>query len=109
MHMRTEIADLVCALNEGTPDRDLPLREEELDQLEAILRESPEVWPVGLVDTFTLLRRKLRWESIDRQQIPGPLLDFFDGKYQRDLDPMALARHIGQDICSACSDCGCRC
>ncbi len=109
MQTRMEIAALVGALNEEAPGRSLRLQDEELDQLEAILQENPEVWPVGLADTFTLLQRKLRMESIDRQLIPAPLLDFFDGKFQRDLDPMALARHIGQDICASCSDCGCRC
>jgi hypothetical protein len=109
MQTRMEIAALVGALNEEARGQDLRLGEEELDQLEAILQGNPEVWPVGLAETFTLLRRKLRWESIDRQMIPAPLVDFFDGKFQRDLDPMAMARHIGQDICAACSDCGCRC
>lgn len=109
MQTRLEIVALVDALNEEVPDPGLRLREEELDQLEAILRGNPEVWPVGLLDTLALLRRKLRWESIDRQLIPGALLAFFDGKFQRDLNPMALARHIGQDLCASCSDCGCRC
>lgn len=107
METRGEITALVEALNEASGY--LRLREEELDQLEALLEENPEVWPTGLVETFTLLQRKLRWESIDRRQIPGPLLDFFDAKFQRDLDPMALARQLGQDLCASCSDCGCRC
>lgn len=109
MQTRMEIAELVGALNANAHGQSLHLRDEELDQLEIILSGNPEVWPIGLVDTFALLQRKLRWESIDRQEIPGPLLDFFDGKFQRDLDPMALARHIGQDLCGSCSDCGCRC
>ena len=85
------------------------MRDEEFAQLETILSGHPEVWPVGLADTFDLLRRKLRFESIDRQVIPLSLVAFFDEKFCRDLDPMALARQIGQDICSSCSDCGCRC
>jgi hypothetical protein len=109
MQTRMEIEALVGALNEAARGQDLRLGEDELDQLEAILQGNPEVWPVGLADTFGLLRRKLRMESIDRQLIPEPLLGFFDDKFQRDLDPMALARHIGQDLCAVCSDCGCRC
>lgn len=109
MQTRTEINDLVHAINEATSGTSIRLQESELAQLEVLLREHPEVWPVGLADTFNLLRRKLRWETIDRQVIPEALLDFFDEKYRRDLDPMALALHIGQDICGSCADCGCRC
>jgi hypothetical protein len=109
MQTREEIEALVKAVNEDTFSPSLRLREEELGQLESALARNPELWPIGLVDTFTLLQRKLCWESIDRQRIPEPLLGFFDEKFQRDLDPMALARHIGQDICTSCADCGCRC
>lgn len=109
MRMRAEIMELVRALDGEFPAAALALRDEELAELEAILRGHPEVWPVGLVDTFRQLRRKLRWESIDRTTIPAPLVDFFDAKFRRDLDPMALARHIGQDLCASCQDCTCRC
>ena len=107
--MREEIAALVGALREEPLGRGLSLREAEYAELEALLGEHPEIWPNGLVDTLRLLQRKLRWESIDRQGIPGPLLGFFDAKFRRDLDPMALARNIGQDLCASCSECECRC
>jgi len=109
MQTRTEINDLVRAINEASSGTSIRLRENELVLLEGFLREHPELWPVGLADTFALLKRKLRWETIDRQAIPQVLLDFFDEQYRRDLDPMALARNIGQDICGSCADCGCRC
>ena len=109
MQNRAEIVDLVRAVNEEPLGKSICMQDEEITQLETILNEHPEVWPVGLADTFDLLRRKLCFESIDRQIIPGPLVAFFDEKFRRDLDPMALARRIGQDICSSCSDCGCRC
>lgn len=109
MQTRTEIKDLVHAINEASPGTSIRLQENELALLEGLLREHPEFWPVGLADTFALLKRKLRWETIDRQAIPEALRDFFDEQYRRDLDPMALARNIGQDICGSCADCGCRC
>jgi hypothetical protein len=109
MQTRAEITDLVNAINEESPGNSIRLREDEFAQLETVLRGHPEVWPIGLVDTFTLLQQKLRWKSIDRQIIPDSLLGFFDEKFRRDLDPMSLARNIGQDICRACSDGGCRC
>jgi hypothetical protein len=109
MQMRAEISDLVRAINEDSMGIRLQLRDQEFTQLETILGGHPEVWPMGLIDTFKLLQRKLRWESIDKQTIPESLLDFFDEKFRRDLDPMALARNIGQDICSSCGDCECRC
>lgn len=110
MQTREEIANLVLALNEaslGSPS--LRLREEEYAQLEAILQIHPDIWPTGLADTFQLFMQKLRFEEVDRQAIPKPLIDFFDDKYQRDLDPMALARHIGHEIRSSCEECGCKC
>ncbi len=109
MHTRDEIRDLVNAINEESSSQTIRLRDEEFAQLETVLRGHPEVWPVGIVDTFALLQQKLHWESIDRQMIPESLLDFFDEKFRRDLNPMAMAQHIGHDICAACSDCGCRC
>ena len=109
MLTREEITNLVLAINEEVHGGSIYLREEEYTQLEAILCAHPEVWPVGLVDTFKMLQRKLQWETIDRQAIPESLIDFFDEKFKRDLDPVSLAQHIGHDICSACEDCGCRC
>jgi hypothetical protein len=109
MEMRTEIEALVQGLNQDLPRSRLRLREEELARLEALLLADPNLWPVGLADTFRLLQRKLRMEPVDRQAIPPALLDFFDRKFRRDLDPMALARHIGEDICTSCADCTCRC
>jgi hypothetical protein len=109
MQMRAELGELAEAVNQDLPGSRLRLREDELDELEALLQTQPQLWPVGLADTFRLLQRKLRMEPIDRQAIPPALLDFFDRKFRRDLDPMALARHIGEDICTACADCTCRC
>lgn len=109
MQIRTEIKDLVHAINEASPGTSIRLQEDELARLEGLLHEHPECWPVGLADTFALLKRKLRWETIDRKAIPEALRDFFDEQFRRDLDPMALARNIGQDICGSCADCGCRC
>jgi hypothetical protein len=106
---REEIANLVGAINEEALGASIHLQEEEYTKLEAILAAYPEVWPGGLADTLKLLRRKLRWETIDRQAIPESLVGFFHEKFKRDLDPMALAREIGHEICSACEECSCRC
>jgi len=109
MQTRAEILELASAVGGEAFGNAICLQEKELVQLETILGGHPEVWPIGMADTFKLLQRKLRWESVDRQIIPEPLLDFFDEKFRRDLDPMALARSIGQDLCSSCSECECRC
>ena len=109
MQTRTELSDLVRAINEDFSGTALRMQEQEFAQLEIILGRHPELWPIGLLDTFKLLQRKLRWEPIDRQRIPDSLLDFFDQKFRRDLDPMALAWNLGQDICTSCGDCECRC
>lgn len=109
MLTREEITTLVEALNGATLEAGMQLREEEYLQLETVVRVHPEVWPVGLADTFQLLQRKLRWQTIDRGMIPEPLLQFFDEKFRRDLDPMALARNLGHDLGAACEECSCRC
>jgi len=106
---REEITALVGAINEEALGARIRLVEAEYLALEAILEEYPEVWPAGLADTFKLLQQKLRWETIDRDAIPASLLDFFDEKYRRDLDPMALARQIGRDISAGCAECECKC
>jgi hypothetical protein len=109
MQMRIEISEVLRAINEDSLKDSIRIGEDELAQLQTIVNKHPEVWPMGLINTFKLLQRKLRWESIDRQMIPAALLDFFDDKFRRDLDPMALARSIGQDLCTSCADCECRC
>jgi len=109
VQLRDEISDLVRAINEDSPGTVIRMRESEFAYLESILRGHPELWPMGLIDTLKLLRRKLRWETVDKSIIPDSLLDFFDEKFRRDLDPMALARNIGQDICTSCGECECRC
>ena len=109
MQMRVQILDVLHAINEDSLEDGIRIGEEELAQLETILNIHPEIWPMGLIDTFKLLQQKLRWESIDRQMIPESLLDFFDEKFRRDLDPMALAKSIGQDLCTSCAECECRC
>lgn len=109
MEVREEIETLVGAINEAAFGTRIHLRDEEYTQLEAVIRAHPEVWPAGLADTFQLLQQKLRWETIDRQAIPVSLIDFFDEKFKRDLDPMAMARNIGHDIGVACEECSCRC
>jgi hypothetical protein len=107
--MRVEILNVLHAINEDSLADSIRIGEGELAQLETILNINPEIWPIGLIDTFKLLQRKLRWEPIDRRKIPEPLLGFFDEKFRRDLDPMALAKSIGQDLCTSCADCECRC
>jgi hypothetical protein len=109
MLTREEIANLVLAINAEAFGNSLRLQDEDFTQLKAILEAHPEVWPVGLADTFKLLQLKLHWQNIDRQAIPESLIDFFDEKFNRDLDPMALARQIGHEICTACEECSCRC
>jgi len=109
MQTRAEITDIVRAINAESPGASVRLQDEDLAQLESILQAHPELWPMGLVDTFKLLQGKLRLESIERKAIPEALVDFFDQKFRRDVDPMALARQMGQDLCSSCEDCGCRC
>lgn len=109
MQIRTEIAELVRTLNAEPRAEPLRLREEDYDSLEAILQRHPDLWPTALADTLLALRRKLRWETIDRGSLPEPLLPFFDDTFRRNLDPMALARTIGQDLCSSCAECECRC
>jgi len=109
LQTREEIADIVSAINGEAVGATIRLRDEEYEILEGILHEHPEVWPAGLADTFKLLQQKLRWENIERQDIPESLLDFFDDKYMRDLDPMALARQIGCEISAGCAECECRC
>ncbi|HNX31768.1 MAG TPA: hypothetical protein PKM35_09185 [Holophaga sp.] len=109
MGMQAEIVDLVRAINEEAPAAHIHLRDEELAELETLLRGHPKIWPVGLVDTFRLLKRRLCWETIDRRAVPEPLMDFFDAKFSRDLDPMAMARAIGCELAAGCDACGCRC
>lgn len=109
MLTREEITNLVLAINEAPRSVSIRLRDEEYTQLESILCAHPEVWPIGVADTFKMLQQKLQWETIDRQAIPESLIDFFDDKFMRDLDPMALARQIGGEICTACEECSCRC
>lgn len=105
MQTRDEIASLVQAISTGP----LRLRDEEYAELETTLRLHPEIWPTGLADTFDQLQRKLRWENADRQRIPDSLLDFFDQKFKRDLDPVGLARQIAHEISGSCAECECRC
>lgn len=109
MQARVEVMALVKAVNEGAAVQKLALGDEEYRQLERILGQHPEVWPTGVVDTLQALQRRLHWEDVAMDEIPVPLQVFFEDKFRRDLDPMAMARRIGQDICSSCSDCGCRC
>ena len=109
MGIREEITSLVDAMGGVGGDAGIRLRDEECAQLEGILLAHPEIWPVALADTFQLLQRRLRWEDIDRHAIPASLIDFFDDKVMRDMDPMALARAIGREIHSSCEDCSCRC
>lgn len=109
MQTRAEIAELVRALDAESRVEPLPLREEDYDDLAAILQRHPDLWPTALADTLLALRRKLRWETIDRDSLPEPLLPFFDDTFRRNLDPMAFARTIGQDLRSSCAECECRC
>lgn len=109
MLAREEITHLLSAINQEGCGSELRLKEEECEELEVILEAHPEFWPTVLADTLGLLRRKLRWESIDRQAIPEALIGFFDAKVMRDKDPMDLARQIGHEIRSACDGCTCRC
>lgn len=109
MSVREEIAGLVEALNERPSGARIRLTDGECTLLAAVIDAHPEVWPVGIADTLVLLQRKLRWEDIDRHAIPEPLLAFFDEKFRRDLDPMAMARAIGCEISAGCDACGCRC
>lgn len=106
MRARDEIRDLALAINR---DGRLALREEDLDRIEALLGRHPELWPNGVADTLVALQRRLNWEAFDRESVPGVLQAFFDETFRRDLDPMAMARDIGRDLCGSCSDCGCRC
>jgi hypothetical protein len=109
MQTREEIIHLVDAINQEAKGDGLRLRDEDHTKLERLVQSHPEVWPSGLADTLTALRKRLQGHSIDREAIPSPLLDFFDRTYKRDLDPMALARQIGQEMHAACEDCGCKC
>jgi hypothetical protein len=109
MQMRAEISDLVSAINQDSLGSSIRMRDQELAQLEAILGEHPEIWPMGLIDALKWLQRKLRWESIDNPALPAPLWDFFDQKFRRDLDPMAFAMNIGRDLGASCGECECRC
>lgn len=109
MQTRNEIAEMVNALNAEGRVGPLRLREDDYDSLEAILQRYPELWPTALADTLLALCRKLCWETVDRGALPEPLLPFFDDTFRRNLDPMALARTIGQDLCSSCAECECRC
>jgi len=109
MQMQGEISDLVRAINEEAPGVRLHVSGAELSELETLLHVHPEIWPLGLVDMFRLLKRRLCWETIDRRAVPEPLVDFFDAKFSRDLDPMAMARAIGCELAAGCDACGCRC
>jgi len=109
MQIQQEITHLVDAVNSEAKGGVIRLRNEDFSRLEAIVQAHPDIWPTGLVDALTLLDRKLRWGSVDRSAIPSPLLDFFDDTYKRDLDPIALARQIGQDIHAGCAECECKC
>lgn len=109
MSVREEIAGLVEALNERPSGAWIRLTDEECTLLETVIGAHPEVWPVGIADSLVQLQRRLRWEDIDRRAVPEPLLDFFDEKFRRDLDPMAMARAIGCEIAAGCDACGCRC
>ena len=109
MQLRADISALARALNEEVPGNLIQLSDEDLAQLEAVLARHPDVWPMGLVDAFKALQRKLRWENVDPGAVPACLTAFFQEKFRRDLDPMALARTIGREIRSSCSECECRC
>lgn len=100
---------IVCAINEEAFGIDILIKDHEYDQLEEIVRAHPELWPVGLADTIRLLQKKLNMENIDRQFIPGPLINFFDEKFKLDVDPLLLAKQIGHEICNSCEGCGCKC
>ncbi|HWQ10786.1 MAG TPA: hypothetical protein VN436_16815 [Holophaga sp.] len=109
MGARADIRDLAQAINRGGRYGRLALRDEDLDTLEDILGRHPELWPNGVADTLVALQRRLGWEAFERGSVPEVLLAFFDETFRRDLDPMAMARDIGRDLCDSCSDCGCRC
>jgi len=109
MGTREEIEALLTAVNEEASVITLRLRDEEYRELEQILKVHPEAWPIGLADTFKLLKQRLSWEPIDRSLIPSFLIDFFDIKFKQDLDPMAMARSIGRDIHGSCAECECKC
>ena len=108
MTLRDEITTMVQALEWKDAAPVLRLRAEDVTRLEGILQSHPDLWPVGVADTLSLLRQKLRWEPVDRSAVPDPLVDLFDDLFRRDLDPLAMARQMGQEL-HACQDCGCRC
>lgn len=109
MGLRTEIEALLNAINGEPAPIKLQMRDEEFVLLEGVLALHPEAWPIGLSDTLRLLRQKLNWEPVDLDLIPEFLKAFFEAKFKRDLDPMALARNIGGDIHGTCAECECKC
>jgi hypothetical protein len=109
MLLGEEIKDLLDGINQEGRGPALGLDPGECEQLEAVVRRHPDLWPAGLAGMFLALRRRLDCDPAGREEVPGPLLDFFDAKFRRDLDPMTLARRIGSDIHGACEDCTCRC